>query len=72
MSAAAELQRLKSRAMFCAAYIKGNCGKGNKCKFAQVDPAVAEELKRASAVFKKEEKEKRPASRSKTGGGASS
>ena len=70
-SAAAELQRLKSRAMYCAAYIKGNCAKGNDCKFPHVDPAVAEEIKRASAIFKKEDKEKRAGSRSKTGAGAS-
>ena len=61
-SAAAELQRLKSKQLACAAFQKGQCKKGDQCIFAHVEADVAAELKRANAAWKKNEAAKRSAS----------
>ena len=52
-SAAAELQRLKSRQIACAAFQKGQCQKGDQCLFAHIDKDTSAEIKRANAAFKK-------------------
>ena len=62
VAAAKELAQLKSKAKYCAAYIKGSCNKGSDCVFARVEPDVASELKRADQAYKKNQADKRGAS----------
>ena len=66
LSAAAELQRMKSKQIACAAFQKGACKKGEQCQFAHLDADAAAEVKRASAAWKKAETARRSASSERT------
>ena len=65
-SAAAELQKLKSKQIACAAFQKGQCKKGDQCQFAHLDADAAAEVKRAQSAWKKAETAKRSASSERT------
>ena len=65
-SAAAELQKLKSKQIACAGFQKGVCKKGDQCQFAHLDADAAAEIKRANAAWKKAEAATRSASSERT------
>ena len=65
-SAAAELQKLKSKQIACAAFQKGQCKKGDQCQFAHLDTDAAAEIRRANAAWKKAKAAKRSASSERT------
>ena len=65
-SAAAELQKLKSKQIACAAFQKGQCKTGDQCQSAHLDADAAAEVKRAHAAWEKAETAKRSASSERT------
>ena len=57
-AAAVELQKLKSKQLFCSEWLKGKCTKGANCTLAHVAAEVGGELKRAAQAFKASQAEK--------------